>query len=298
MQCNRGDVFFDYRIKCSEAKEVSCMIEISESITIAKQLNETVRGKLIKEVEAAHTPHSFAWYSGDPEFYQENLIGKQIGLSAGIGAMVEIEVGDFLFIIGDGTNVRFFSPEVKLPEKYQTRITFEDDSHLIFTIQMYGAMYLAKKNQFDNPYYIIAKTKPLLHKPDFDFTYFTVLLQESKQNLTLKAFLATEQRIPGLGNGTLQDILFAAKMNPKRKISTLSNDDRTYLFSAIKDTIAEMIDKNGRNTEKDLFGKTGTYRTIMSKLTLSTPCPNCGSNIEKQNYMGGTVYICPQCQPE
>ncbi len=37
------------------------MIEIPESLTIAKQLNETVQGKKIVEMEAAHTPHSFAW---------------------------------------------------------------------------------------------------------------------------------------------------------------------------------------------------------------------------------------------
>ena len=45
------------------------MIEIPESITIAKQLNDTVRGREIREVETEHTGHSFAWYHGDPAAY-------------------------------------------------------------------------------------------------------------------------------------------------------------------------------------------------------------------------------------
>ena len=39
------------------------MLEIPESLTIAAQLNETVKGLEIRRVEAAHTQHSFAWYT-------------------------------------------------------------------------------------------------------------------------------------------------------------------------------------------------------------------------------------------
>ena len=44
------------------------MLEIPESLTIAAQLNETVKGLEIRRVEAAHTKHSFAWYTGAPDF--------------------------------------------------------------------------------------------------------------------------------------------------------------------------------------------------------------------------------------
>jgi hypothetical protein len=37
-------------------------------------------------------------------------------------------------------------------------------------------------------------------------------LGQEVKKLSLKALLATEQRIPGLGNGVLQDILFKARM--------------------------------------------------------------------------------------
>jgi formamidopyrimidine-DNA glycosylase len=43
--------------------------------------------------------------------------------------------------------------------------------------------------------------------------------------LSAKAFLATEQRIPGLGNGVLQDILFTAGIHPKRKMAAISEEE-------------------------------------------------------------------------
>jgi len=45
--------------------------------------------------------------------------------------------------------------------------------------------------------------------------YFFSLMDGVKQTYSIKAFLATEQRFLGLGNGVLQDILFNAKVHPQ-----------------------------------------------------------------------------------
>lgn len=123
-----------------------------------------------------------------------------------------------------------------------------------------------------------------------------MLLKESKQSLSAKAFLATEQRIPGLGNGILQDILFNARINPRSKMETLSGKEEE-LFNSIKNTILEMKNKGGRDTEKDLFGSNCGYITKLSNKTLNNPCSLCGNKIVKQAYLGGNVYFCPTCQP-
>jgi len=53
----------------------------------------------------------------------------------------------------------------------------------------------------------------------------------------------------------------------------------------------------GRDTEKDLFGHSGGYKTILSRNTVGKPCSVCGAEIQKAAYMGGAVYWCPGCQP-
>jgi formamidopyrimidine-DNA glycosylase len=58
-----------------------------------------------------------------------------------------------------------------------------------------------------------------------------------------------------------------------------------------------MTEQGGRDTERDLFGQPGGYRTILSKNTVGTGCPACGTMIGKEPYLGGAIYYCEICQP-
>lgn len=95
----------------------------------------------------------------------------------------------------------------------------------------------------------------------------------------------------------LQDILFKARIHPKRKLATMSSDDFGRMYASMKSTLKEMADLGGRDTEKDLLGEPGGYRALLSKNTFSEPCPICGGSIVKEAYLGGAIYYCPTCQP-
>lgn len=273
------------------------MIEIPESLTLARQLNETVKGKKILEVETEHTKHSFAWYHGEPSSYAGIMEGQAIGNSTGIGSMVETELSGYSFVAGDGTNLRYFPAGKKLPDRYQMRVTLEDGDSLVCTVQMYGSMFLIDPESYDNPYYLAAKRKPLPGTEDFDYEYFASLREGLSGKISVKEFLATNQRIPGLGNGVLQDILLEAGLHPKRKINTIQESLWRRTYEALTGILGQMCAAGGRNTEKTLFGEPGGYITKLSKKTVGKPCPYCGSGIEKTSYLGGTVYYCPFCQP-
>lgn len=274
------------------------MLEIPEASVIAQQVNETLMGKVIKNVAAAQTPHAFAWYFGDPAGYPALLNGKKLGSAENFGGMVEIQVEDVALLFGDGANLRFYQKHDELPKKHQLLIEFSDSTCLCATIAMYGGMWCFAPGAFDNPYYQVAKEKPSPLTDAFDYPYFASLFTPETLKLSMKAFLATQQRIPGLGNGVLQDILFSARLHPKRKIATLSAPEKDGLFEAVKTTIKEIAQSGGRDTERDLYGNPGGYITRMSKNTTGKPCQDCGSIVQKQAYMGGSVYFCPGCQPE
>ena len=131
---------------------------------------------------------------------------------------------------------------------------------------------------------------------DYTEKQFDKLFSEAKNTLTAKALLATEQRIPGVGNGVTQDILFNARIHPKQKVLKLPDAQRDILFHSLKDTLMNMTSGGGRDTQTDLFGNYGGYETILSAKTCKNPCPRCGGKIVKEAYLGGTVYYCPQCQ--
>lgn len=273
------------------------MLEIPESTTIARQLNETLRGKTIRRVIANASPHKFAFYHGDPAEYSALLNGQVIGNSSGIGAMVEIAAGNCRIVLGEGTSLKYYGEAKKAPGKHQLLIEFDDNSAVVCTVQMYGSVLAFPEGQYDNKYYSVAKEKPQPINDTFDRAYFDSLRTEGTDKLSAKAYLATEQRIPGLGNGVLQDILFRAGIHPKRKMGTLAEEDYTRLFHAVKEVLLDMTRLGGRDTEKNLFGSAGGYRTVLSKNTVGSPCPICGAILQKAAYMGGAIYWCPDCQP-
>ncbi|MCX7774296.1 MAG: endonuclease VIII [Clostridia bacterium] len=271
------------------------MIELPEASVLAQQIRSTLKGKTISRVTMAQSPHKFAWYLGDPQGYHSLLAGRTIENAAGYGGLVEIQAEGAALLFGDGVSLRYMTADETLPSKHQLHIEFDDESHLFGSVQMYGGLW-AFEGEYDNPYYAGAKEKPHPLSEAFSEAYFAGLMDNSSDKLSLKAFLATEQRVPGLGNGVLQDILFNAGMHPKKKLSTLTGEDRRILYSAVKTTLGEMTFLGGRDTERDLGGCLGGYKTILSKNTVDKPCPSCGGTIKKEAYMGGSIYYCGTCQ--
>lgn len=273
------------------------MIELPEAMAIAQQINQTIKGKRIKTVTAAYSPHKFAWYHDSPENYSDILLNKVICKAESYGGFIEINVEDTIILLGDGANLRFHNSGEKRPEKHQLLIEFEDLSALSVTIQMYGGIWCFKEGDFQNIYYEISKSKKSPLSNDFNKEFFNdIISAPGVEKLSAKALLATEQRIPGIGNGSLQDILYNAGIHPKKKVKTFTDDEKEMLFNSIKTTIKEMVDKGGRDTERDLFGSPGSYKTKLSKNTFNKPCLTCGTLIKKENYMGGSIYYCSECQ--
>ena len=273
------------------------MIELPEAFNLSNQLNDTVSGKRIAEVTAVHTPHKLAWYYGDPSAYSDLLVGKTVDVASPFGSMVEIKAEDANILFGEGVNIRLHDKVEKCPAKHQLLIEFDDHSALSLSVQMYGGVGAFAEGELDNDYYRVAKEKPSPLTPAFDKAYFCAIVSPPNvQKLSLKGLLATEQRIPGLGNGILQDILFNAKLHPKKKVGSLSDGDKEALFDSLKTTISAMASGGGRDTERDLFGNPGSYKTILCKNTVNKPCSICGTMIKKEAYMGGSVYYCDKCQ--
>jgi formamidopyrimidine-DNA glycosylase len=273
------------------------MMELVEAKILANQVNRTISGKRVKNVITEQSPHRFAFFYGEPQNYKNLLEGRTVGKANAYGGQLEIEMEDSRLVFGDGVSLLYHEPNAKLPLKHQLLLEFTDGSALSGSVQMYGGLLCFPEDTFDNPYYIVAKEKPTPLSEAFNRLYYEDMLSiEGMEKLSAKAFLATEQRIPGLGNGVLQDILFHAAIHPKRKIKTLTENEKEHLFLSIKSTLAEMIEKGGRDTEKDLFGQYGKYQTKLSKKTLGTPCPRCKNIIQKEAYLGGSIYYCSECQ--
>jgi formamidopyrimidine-DNA glycosylase len=136
------------------------------------------------------------------------------------------------------------------------------------------------------------------NEPEFTFDYFDTLIDDLvvEKKRSVKGLLTQDQIIPGLGNASAQDIMFRARLHPKQPINVLSSVQKRELYDAILTTVNKIIEQGGRYDEYDLFNERGGYIRLMDKNTVGHPCSDCGSSIEKMQYLGGACYFCPTCQ--
>ncbi len=271
-------------------------MELPETITIGRQAAGTLAGRMVTEVCPPTYTHKFTFFNADAAACRRLLAGRRILSAEGRGIFVELRFEDDVFLsICDGVHMQFGVPDTEIPVRYQMLLTLDDDAFVGFTTRMYGGLYVFRHG-LDNKYRTrsLECVSPL--DAAFDEAYFERLIAQEKRDISVKALLATEQRIPGLGNGVLQDILFQAGIAPRRKIFSLTDGEKEILFRSLKETLRDMTDGGGRDTETDFFGRRGGYRCLLSKNTFGFPCPRCGGEIRKEAYMGGTVYYCPECQ--
>jgi formamidopyrimidine-DNA glycosylase len=275
------------------------MFELPEFLTLARQINETVTGKAIKEGRLGNSPHKFLWYNRTHEEFESLTAGKMIGAAQAKGKwlFVPLEPG-YVLVFGEcGGRVLYHPAGSKEPEKYHLRLVFEDGSTLTATTQMWGAMELFEQGaERDRQYIKGMRTTPV--EPDFTFEYFSALIEDlSKgEKRSVKGLLTQDQLLPGLGNAIAQDILFRARLHPRRPIDALSADQHRALYEAILNTVRDVSEQGGRYDEVDLYNQPGRYVRLMDKNSAGGPCPECGAKIEKVQYLGGACYFCPECQ--
>ncbi len=271
------------------------MLELPEASALATQAATLLAGRTVVAAEAQHTPHTFSWYFGDPAGYGDLLAGRTIAGARSWGGHLELVLtDDVLLTLSEGAVPRLLPPGAQAPDRHQLRLDLDDGSTLVVTVAMYGGIQAFHDGENDNPYYAVARTAVSPLADGFDAGS---LLTEGAGRLSAKALLATEQRVPGLGNGVLQDILWTAGVHPRRKVADLDDDARRALVAAVPAVLRRMTADGGRDTERDLLGRPGGYATVLSRRTLELPCPRCGGRVTKEQYLGGAVYVCAVCQP-
>ncbi len=275
------------------------MFELPEYVNLSKQINETFAGKIVKRGTLGNTPHKFVWYNRTHQEFEQLTKDKKVGEAKSKGRWLFIPLTPgYVLVLGEcGGKALYHQPGSKVPEKYHLYLVFNDNSFFTVTTQMWGAMELYEKGkELEGKYVKDMKITPL--DPEFTFTYFCNLIDTvlEKEKKSAKGLLTQDQIIPGLGNAIAQDILFKANLHPKHPIDDLEKAQKQKLYDAIVDTTKVIIEKGGRYDEYDLYNNKGRYIRIMDKNALNRPCPQCGGDVKKIQYLGGACYFCSKCQ--
>ncbi len=130
--------------------------------------------------------------------------------------------------------------------------------------------------------------------PDFPL-FKSTLAQKKKTSTEICSFLLDQKYFSSIGNYLRSEILYDAKIHPRRTIGSLSENDLRNLWSSSLRIVKESYEQGGASlqTYKDLFGKLGTYKTIIYGNTKDP----LGNEIKKEKDKDGrTIWFVPSIQ--
>ncbi len=275
------------------------MIELPEATVIAQQMAHELTGKRIVEGLRGNSPHKFAFYSGEPDYYAATLADKVVGPAYARGGIIlmPVEPGYVLGLGGGGERILYHRDAATLPKKHQLLLRFGGDSYLSVTVSGWGAAWLSTPEGLATHAHM---SRVGISPLDEAFTEAYFLGQfaalPASDPRAIKFFMISEPGVFGMGNGCLQDILWRAKLHPRRRAAEVTPDEQRALYVTTREIMQEMAALGGRDSEFDLYNQPGRYRRALDSRSLGQPCPACGAIIEKIAFLGGASYLCPGCQ--
>jgi formamidopyrimidine-DNA glycosylase len=107
----------------------------------------------------------------------------------------------------------------------------------------------------------------------------------ARSGAPLKARLLDQGVVAGVGNLLADEILWRARLDPRRPANDLSQAELDLLRRSIRAATRDAIRKGGAHT-----GHLNPHRFRGGR------CPRCGTELERATVGGRTTFWCPQCQ--
>jgi len=270
-------------------------MELPELIILARQMMKEIAGRRISEVEVANSKCLNMPY----EQFEKTIIGKTINSIEGRGKWLFIKLDmDYLLLFnpGMGADVIYFKPDDRLPDKYKIKFTLNDQTGFSIRVWWFCYLHLVRADELgEHKFTSKLGMSPLDSK--FTLDYFKQLLKDKHGNI--KTFMLDQKNIAGIGNVYIQDILFSAKIHPKRTISLLTDAEIEALHKSTRSVLSESIEFGGLAYEKDFHGNKGGYGVEQFKIAYKPgkSCPVCQTTIQKIKTGSTSSFVCPNCQP-
>ena len=134
---------------------------------------------------------------------------------------------------------------------------------------------------------------------DTNFTFEKFKEIAKKTKTPIKKLLMDQTKIAGIGNIYSDEILWEAKINPKRPANSLKENELKNLYQAIKKILRKAINAQGSSIIdwRKINGSKGDYGEIRKVYRREgKKCFRCGSIIKKIKFGNRSSYYCPKCQ--
>ena len=274
------------------------MPELPEVETVCRALSKVIKNSRIKKIEFYRK--DLRWQVKDNlEVSLKNNIfidpyrrGKYILIPTNTDKI-------FLIHLGMSGQIRIKKKDIVQKHDHMRLIVENNNKHFIITYndsRRFGYIDLFKKKEL-REHFLLSKigVEPLGRELTIEY------LQNNfkKRVINIKNALIDQKIIAGIGNIYASEILYKAKINPLRKVNSLSQNDLNSIITFTKIILKSSIDVGG-TTIRDHMQPDGSLGYFKQKLQVygkvNEKCKTCNSFIVKEVISNRSTFICKHCQ--
>lgn len=186
------------------------------------------------------------------------------------------------------------APGTKRTKDTAFTITFEGDVQLRYRDEkQMGKVYLLRGEEPDRAVPGFAGLGPSADPATFDAADF--IGRGRKRQYEARNLLMDQEFLAGIGNAYADEILFAARLHPKRKVTSLADDEWAELARAVRTVMAGAVEAVEAGMPPGLGVKVRSHMKVRGRE--ETPCPRCGTRIVLRSLGYMETNFCPGCQP-
>ena len=274
------------------------MPELPEVETVCRALSKVIKNSRIKKIEFYRK--DLRWQVKDNlEVSLKNNVfidpyrrGKYILIPTNTNKI-------FLIHLGMSGQIRIKKKDIVQKHDHMRLIVENNNKHFVITYndsRRFGYIDLFKKKEL-REHFLLSKigVEPLGRELTTEYlqNYF------KKRVINIKNALIDQKIIAGIGNIYASEILYKAKINPLRKVNSLSQNDLNSIITFTKIILKRSIDVGG-TTIRDHMQPDGSLGYFKQKLQVygkvNEKCKTCNSYIVKEVISNRSTFICKHCQ--
>ena len=274
------------------------MPELPEVETVCRALSKVIKNSRIKKIE---------FYRKDLRWQVKNNLEVTLKNNIFIdpyrrGKYILIPTNTdkiFLIHLGMSGQIRIKKKDIVQKHDHMRLIVENNNKHFIITYndsRRFGYIDLFKKKEL-REHFLLSKigVEPLGRELTIEY------LQNNfkKRVINIKNALIDQKIIAGIGNIYASEILYKAKINPLRKVNSLSQNDLNSIITFTKIILKKSIDVGG-TTIRDHMQPDGSLGYFKQKLQVygkvNEKCKTCNSFIVKEVISNRSTFICKYCQ--
>lgn len=272
------------------------MPELPEVETIKEDLRELVVGSTVERAEVLEP--ALVEQPSTEEFVRrlegERITGAQrrakhliVELEGGDALVFQLKIGGQLLLV----------PPVREPGTALMLVLYLDGERRLFLrdqtgftrARLLGAAELEER---------LSSLGPEPFSGEFTARYLREAI--GSRRAQIKPLILDQKVVSGVGNIYADEILFDARLHPRRRANTLSRVEWEALHAAIKKNLAAGIEHRGTTVRlyRDVLDRPGEHQSYLRVFEKhGEPCSEgCGGSVVRESVGGRPSHYCPECQ--